>query len=191
MWCVSPSALPLELHPILAGSAGVQNDLEPNRHSLHLAVWCSTLSLTGVLQAMQQLQGSGAADLFGGLPAGGPQPGGAPGAGAPDLSGLMGMLNTGGFGGVPAAPPVANPEEAYAMQIQQLVDMVRKHFSRAAEFFVVLQTPSRGCSCCGFMLFLPIYCFLFYPLNAPTMRSQKPKSLAVGSSFVAACAGVL
>ena len=79
-----------------------------------------------VRQAMQQLQGTGAAGLFGGLPAGGAPPGGAPGAGTPDLAGLMGMLNTGGFGGMPAAPPVANPEEAYATQIQQLVDMVRQ-----------------------------------------------------------------
>ena len=80
-------------------------------------------------QAVQQLQSSGAGNLFGGLPAAGAQPGGAPAAGGvPNLAGLLGMLNAGGMGGMggmPAAPPpVANPEEAYATQIQQLVDMV-------------------------------------------------------------------
>ncbi len=81
----------------------------------------------GGLQAVQQLQSSGAGSLFGGMPAAGAQPGGTPAAGGvPNLAGLMGMLNAGGMGGMPAAPPpVANPEEAYATQIQQLVDMVR------------------------------------------------------------------
>ena len=82
-------------------------------------------------QAVQQLQSSGAGNLFSGLPSAGSQPGGTPAASAagnvPNLAGLMGMLNAGGMGGVPAVPPVANPEEAYATQIQQLVDMVPVH----------------------------------------------------------------
>ena len=84
-------------------------------------------SLLRSSQAVQQLQSSGAGNLFGGgLPAAGAQPGGTPAAGGiPNLAGLMGMLNAGGMGGMPAAPPVANPEEAYATQIQQLMDMVR------------------------------------------------------------------
>ena len=75
---------------------------------------------------------------MGGMPgtgATGGTPGTAQGAGAaqgaggmPDFSALMGMMGGGGGGGAyggggPA--PVANPEEAYAVQIQQLVDMVR------------------------------------------------------------------
>ena len=69
---------------------------------------------------MQQLSGGGAP--------GGVQGGAAPGGGLPDFGPMMGMLGglPGGFGGaVGGTPPVANPEEAYATQIQQLVDMVR------------------------------------------------------------------
>ena len=91
------------------------------------------------LQAVQQLQNSGAGSLFGGLPAAGAQPGGTPApGGVPNLAGLMGMLNAGGMGGMggmPAAPPpVANPEEAYATQIQQLVDMVRNNVLSSGPF---------------------------------------------------------
>jgi len=49
--------------------------------------------------------------------------GAAGGAGPPpNLSGLMAALGGGGTG-VPALPPVTNPEEAYATQIQQLVSL--------------------------------------------------------------------
>ena len=69
---------------------------------------------------MQQLSGSG-------VP-GGVQGGAAPGGGMPDFASMMSMMGglPGGFGGAGGGtPPVANPEEAYATQIQQLVDMVR------------------------------------------------------------------
>ena len=66
-----------------------------------------------------------------GMGASGGMPVAAPGAGAaaggmPDFSALMGMMggSGGAFGGGGIAP-VANPEETYAVQIQQLVDMVR------------------------------------------------------------------
>jgi ubiquilin len=39
------------------------------------------------------------------------------------MSALMAMLGGGGGGGAPAVPPVANPEEAYSSQLQQLRDM--------------------------------------------------------------------
>ncbi|KAK9820265.1 hypothetical protein WJX72_008285 [[Myrmecia] bisecta] len=76
--------------------------------------------------AMQQLQASG----LGGLGAGGPALGAGAGAGGqqmPDLGALMGMLGGGGGAGFPglgAAPaPVADPEAAFATQLQQLQDM--------------------------------------------------------------------
>ncbi|KAL4423598.1 hypothetical protein ABPG77_004638 [Micractinium sp. CCAP 211/92] len=88
-----------------------------------------------MMQAMQELQSTG---LFPEMPMGlGPLPGGGAsggagaggGAGAPgaglDFGALMGMLGggAGGMGGFGAPPPPANPEQAYAAQLQQLQDM--------------------------------------------------------------------
>lgn len=92
--------------------------------------------------AMQQLQSSG---LFPGLPVPGASPGAAAGAGmgagagAAGLGdmgamlsqlmgggmagGLGGMGGLGGLGGFAAPPAVADPETAYASQLQQLQDM--------------------------------------------------------------------
>jgi ubiquilin len=75
---------------------------------------------------MSMLSGTGGAGA-GGL---GANPlaglGGSAGGAPPDLSSLLSILGGaggGGFGGVPAPAPVANPEEAYASQLQQLQDM--------------------------------------------------------------------
>lgn len=86
---------------------------------------------------MQAMQGSGGMGMGGGV--GGALGGGPGAAGAPDIAGLMqalggaggaggmapglaGLLGAGGAGGG-ALPPVANPEETYAPQLQQLRDM--------------------------------------------------------------------
>lgn len=67
---------------------------------------------------MQSMNGGGAGQMGG-------MPGGGGAGGMPDMSALMGLMGGGG-GGMGGAPPVVNPEEAYASQIQQLVDMVRR-----------------------------------------------------------------
>jgi ubiquilin len=77
------------------------------------------------------LSGAGGAGAGAGGPGGlGGNPLAGLGAGArgppADFAGLLSMLGGaggGGFGGVPAPPPVANPEVAYASQLQQLQDM--------------------------------------------------------------------
>jgi ubiquilin len=73
-------------------------------------------------QAMQTLQGAGV--LPGQNASGGPGAGLGAG-GMPDFSSLLSSM-AGGLGGLgmpAAAAPVANPEEAYATQLQQLQDM--------------------------------------------------------------------
>ena len=76
-----------------------------------------------LLQMMGSFPGAG---MAGGLPATGP--GAATGAGvapsSPDLSALLGLMGGANLA-TTAPPPVANPQEAYTTQIQQLVDMVR------------------------------------------------------------------
>lgn len=79
-------------------------------------------------QGMEQLRGNPMlSQMMGGAGAGAPglPPaafGGGGAGGFPDLAALMG-----GMGGMPAGfgvpPPVADPEVAYATQMQQLVDM--------------------------------------------------------------------
>ncbi|GIM15573.1 hypothetical protein Vretimale_18334 [Volvox reticuliferus] len=78
------------------------------------------------MQQMEQMRSSNPllAQLMGGMP-GGPLPGGGGaggGAGFPDMGALLGNGMGGLFGMMPPAP-VADPEVAYATQLQQLADM--------------------------------------------------------------------
>ncbi len=58
-------------------------------------------------------------------PKGGSPAGAGPGGTPPDMAALLSSMGMGGrgMGGVPAPSPVADPETAYATQIQQLENM--------------------------------------------------------------------
>ena len=93
------------------------------------------------MQAAAQFQ-----QMMGGGQGGGGAPAVGDAGGMPDMSALMGMMGGGAFGGGGGGggdfgggvPPVADPETAYATQIEQLVSM--GFFDRESNIRALQQT---------------------------------------------------
>lgn len=97
-------------------------------------------TMQAAAQFQQRMSGQGGGQGGSGAPAAGDA------VGMPDMSALMGMMGGGAFGGGGGGgggfnggvPPVADPETAYATQIEQLVSM--GFFDRESNIRALQQT---------------------------------------------------